>query len=79
MNNLIIYRPLTATSFKRNNSYSEITPCKELHPYIRCYWGTESPILHRANNAASELVIPDTCVDIIYDIDYTNNTVTGEL
>lgn len=24
-----------------------------------------------------ELVIPDTCVDIIYYIDYTNNTVTG--
>ena len=68
---------MTATPFKKNNSYSELTPCKELHPYIRCYWGSESPILQSASNPVSELVIPDTCVDIIYDIDYTNNTVTG--
>lgn len=77
MSSLVVYRPLTATPLKRNNSYSELIPCKEMHPYIRCYWGTESPILHSASNVVSELVIPDTCVDIIYHIDYTNNTVTG--
>lgn len=77
MNNLIIYRPLTATPFKRNISYTELTPCNELRPYIRCYWGAESPMIRSENDAATELVIPDTCVDIIYDIDYTNNTVTG--
>lgn len=74
---LIVYRPLTATPFKRNISYSELTPCKELYPYIRCYWGTESPMIRSENDAVTELVIPDTCVDIIYDIDYTNNTVIG--
>lgn len=77
MNNLIIYRPLTATPFKRNSSYTELSACKELRPYIRCYWGTESPMIQNENDATSDLVIPDTCVDIIYDIDYTNNTVTG--
>lgn len=77
MNNLIIYRPLTATPFKRNISYSELTPCKELQPYIRCYWGTESPMIQSESGAVSELIIPDTCADIIYDIDYTNDTVTG--
>ena len=77
MSSLIVYRPLTATPLKRNISYSELTPCKELHPYIRCYWGTESPMIRSENDATMELVIPDTCVDIIYDIDYTNNTVTG--
>ncbi len=77
MSSLIMYRPLTATPFKRNISYSELTPCKELCPYIRCYWGIENPMMRRGNDAAMELVIPDTCVDIIYDIDYTNNTVTG--
>ncbi len=77
MSRLIVYRPLTATPFKRNISYSELTPCKELYPYIRCYWGTESPMIRSENDAATELVIPDTCVDIIYDIDYTNNTVIG--
>ncbi len=76
MSSLIVYRPLTATPFKRNNSYSELTPCKELYPYIRCYWGIETPMIRR-NDATTELVIPDTCVDIIYHIDYTDNTVTG--
>lgn len=77
MNNLITYRPLTATPFKRNISYTELTPCNELRPYIRCYWGTENTMIRSENYAATELVIPDTCVDIIYDIDYTNNTVSG--
>ena len=77
MNNLRIYRPLTATPFRRNNFYAEFATSKELQPYIRCYWGTENPLIQIENDDAPELVIPDTCVDIIYDIDYTNNTVTG--
>lgn len=77
MNNRIIYHPLTATPFKRNSSYRELASCKELQSYIRCYWGTETPLIQSENNDAPQLVIPDTCVDIIYRIDYTNNTVTG--
>lgn len=77
MNRLIMYRPLIATPFKRNMSYSELTPCKVLYPYIRCYWGTEYPMMRSENDAVTELVIADTCVDIIYNIDYTNNTVSG--
>ena len=77
MNNSIIYRPLTATPFKRNSFYTENPPSKELQSYIRCYWGTENPLIQIENDDVPELVIPDTCVDIIYHIDYTNNTVTG--
>lgn len=77
MNNTIIYYPLTATPFKRNVSYTELVPCKELHSYIRCYWGTENPLIQVENDGEPELIIPDTCVDIIYHIDYTDNTVTG--
>lgn len=77
MNNRIIYHPLTATPFKRNRFYTELSPCKELQSYIRCYWGTENPLIQIENDDAPKLVIPDTCVDIIYHIDYTNNTVTG--
>lgn len=65
MNNSIIYRPLTATPFKRNSFYTEISPSKELQSYIRCYWGTEKPLIQIENNDAPELVIPDTCP--IYD------------
>ena len=77
MNNRIIYHPLTATPLKRNIAYTELTPCKELHSYIRCYWGTENPLIQIENNDSPKLVIPDTCVDIIYHIDYTDNVVTG--
>lgn len=77
MNNRIIYHPLTATPFKRDASYTELPPCKELQSCIRCYWGTENPLIQIENGDAPELVIPDTCVDIIYHIDYTNNTVKG--
>ena len=77
MNNRIIYRPLTATPFKRNSFYTEISAVKELQSYIRCYWGTENPHIQIENDDTPELVIPDTCVDIIYHIDYTDNTVTG--
>ena len=45
MNNSIIYRALTATPFKRNSFYTEISPSKELQSYIRCYWGTEKPLI----------------------------------
>ena len=77
MNNSIIYRPLTATPFKRNSFYTEISPSEELQSYIRCYWGTEKPLIQIENDDVPELVIPDTCVDIIYHIDYTDNIVTG--
>lgn len=43
MNNRIVYRPLTATPFKRNAFYMEIAVVKELQSYIRCYWGIENP------------------------------------
>ena len=73
----MIYRPLTATPFKKDTSYRELLPCQPLRPYVRCFWGTESPVLQEAGGLAQELVIPDTCADIIYRIDYTDNTVTG--
>lgn len=77
MNNRIIYHPLTATPFKRNVSYTELSPCKELNNYIRCYWGTENPLIQVETDDRAEIVIPDTCVDIIYHIDYTENTISG--
>ena len=77
MSNVNIYRPLTATPFKRNSFYTEISPSKELQSYIRCYCGTEKTLIQIENSDAPELVIPDTCADIIYHIDYTDNTVTG--
>ena len=77
MNSRILYHPLTATPFKRNSFYTESAPCKELRPYVRCYWGTDAPLIQAGDDGVLGLVIPDTCVDIIYRIDYTANTVEG--
>lgn len=73
----IVYHPLTATPFKKNISYTEIEPCKELYSDVRCFWGTQQPVMQAANDDKPEIVIPDTCIDIIYYIDYTDNTVSG--
>lgn len=73
----VVYYPLTATPFKKNISYTEIEPCKELCSYVRCFWGMQQPVVQAAQAYTAEIVIPDTCADIIYYIDYTDNTVSG--
>lgn len=73
----VSYHPLTATPFKKNISYTEIAPDRQLLSYVRCFWGSEQPVTQAAKDNTPEIVIPDTCVDIIYHIDYTDNTVSG--
>ena len=69
-----IYKPITATPFKKNELYCEIEPCDELKPYIRCFWGTPYPVIKKQDSIQEPtIVIPDTCMDIIFDINYTKN------
>lgn len=72
------YMPLTANPFKQNEAYRELFP---IHPalagIVRCFWGSSRPYVKRKDNSLTALVVPDTCVDIIYKIDYTQNTITG--
>ncbi|WP_234124010.1 helix-turn-helix domain-containing protein [Clostridium hydrogenum] len=69
-----IYEPITAEPFINNEAYIEIKPCEELKPYIRCFWGTIKPHARNTNfQMKSGLVTPDTCMDIIFDIDINNN------
>lgn len=71
------YHPLTATPFKKDGSYKEIIPCKPLEPYVRCFWGTERSVGRTAQDLRAQIVIPDTCADIIYYIDEEKHTVWG--
>ncbi len=71
-----IYRPITACPFQNNETYCEVEPCEALKPYIRCFWGTPKPITAESE-ATHGLVIPDTCMDIIFSIDYTHNSCGG--
>lgn len=52
------YKPILSTPFGREG-YREISPCSALKPFVRCFW-TER------QTADDILVIPDTCMDIIF-------------
>lgn len=70
--------PLTATPYKHNETYTEMPPGNpDLARYIRCYWGSVKPYIQTEGHTVPNIVIPDTCVDIIYNIDHTANTIDG--
>lgn len=73
-----IYRPITATPFKKNDAYMEFEPCDALKPYIRCFWGSEKPYIQKESEKSEKtLVTPDTCMDIIFRVDFTDNRISN--
>ncbi len=75
---LTYYMLLTAAPLKQNKKYQELLPQNTaLTSYVRYFWGSAQPYLRTKETADCTLVIPDTCVDIIYHIDETANTITG--
>lgn len=54
------YRPVLSTPFGRVG-YRELAPSAALKPFVRCFW-TEKQV------SENILVIPDTCMDIIFRI-----------
>lgn len=74
----ILYTPLTATPFKQTEKYRERLPqTPDLARYIRCFWGSEMPYVANESSPSTTVIVPDTCADIIYHIDYTADTITG--
>ena len=71
-----LYQPITGTPFQADESFREVAPCAALAPYIRCFWGSERPLPNRPSHAEG-LVIPDTCMDIIFSVDYAQNRVSS--
>lgn len=54
------FKPILSTPFGREG-YRETVPSGALAPYVRCFWSS-------AGSCSSTLVIPDTCMDIIFRI-----------
>lgn len=81
MNLSKIYRPITAKLLPEkdmDNSNLSVPPCDLLAPYISCFWGTAGNITTIASNEVKYgLVIPDTCMDIILDINFTDNSISN--
>lgn len=69
-----LYNPITATPFQQDQEYQEFEPCDALKPFIRCFWGTKEPIMKKVSDTSTTgIVTPDTCMDIIYTVDFTHN------
>lgn len=68
-----LYKPLTAQA----TTFDGYMSCDPLKPYIANYWGTGVS----QDEASFEplLVIPDTCMDVIFDINHTTGSVNGQL
>lgn len=64
-----IYRPAAAAPFGGKCSYYELHPQGALRPYVCCFWET----VLDSSCGEQNLVIPDTCMDIIFDLDEDNN------
>lgn len=72
------YNPQTATPFACNEKYMEFQPCEQLRPYIKCFWGTEKKVrLEKTGMATRGIVTPDTCMDIMFEVDFTNNKISN--
>lgn len=73
------FKPIIAKP-KNTMEYVEFSPCHLLKPYIRCFWGSPQPVL-KIKKAAfiprSTIIIPDTCMDIIFEIDYHSNKINS--
>ncbi len=72
-----IYRPITANPFQSDDSYREYEPCEALKPYIRCFWGNRRPYWEEQGDYGVSTVIPDTCMDIIFDVNFTDNYINS--
>ncbi len=71
------YHPLTARPFRRNKTYEEHIPCKQLRPYVACFWSSEG--IEKSGADGLIRVIPDTCMDIIIEINYTKQSIKSRL
>ncbi len=62
-----LFYPITAAP-----SQLEFAPCDALKPYVRCFWCVCRQ--ENALNSTHTQVIPDGCMDIIFDVDLQNNS-----
>jgi AraC-like DNA-binding protein len=72
----IDFKPMSLAMFTKDRMlYSEYQPCKELYQVINCYW--VSPALYsleeRINSLKQEIIIPDGCLDIIFEVNKQTN------
>lgn len=71
-----MFLPLTAVPFGRSE-YKELLPCRELLPYVRCFWTSWNAENSDEDNLKTSIVIPDLCSDIIISTEGNGNSLDG--
>lgn len=74
-----LYNPIQKESVIIDNGYKEYLPSKELRPYIACYWESNRENNYDTINSQPKKVVPDGCVDIIFDANGLNAGFKGEI
>ena len=69
---MTFYRPIASGGLNFTSEYRELLPCLPLRPYVHSFWGTDS---ERELNSSGGFVIPDTCMDIVFAVNYTQNRI----
>lgn len=64
------YFPLASAPLFLGSEYREYPPCQELSPFVRCFWEADY-----SGKYVSSLVIPDTCADVLFELDPNFGTV----
>jgi len=76
--NMNAYLPLTADPIGSKSKVYETLPDRALKPYIRCFW-TNTPTAKnneiKVEDKKEIVLIPDTCMDVIFVVDYANNRI----
>ncbi len=75
-NIFVDFKPMLLAKFTKDKMlYSEYQPCIELSQVINCYW--VSPAQHHLEeytySVNQEIIIPDGCLDIIFEVDKQTN------
>lgn len=74
---LKLFKPITIDPYNKSDFYIEIMPCDALSPYIRCFWGSLRPYKRLSHEPNKSIVIPDCCMDIIFDVNYSENKINN--
>lgn len=74
-----LYNPIQKESVIIDSGYKEYLPSKELRPYVACYWESNRESNYNPIESEAKRVIPDGCVDIIFDANGINSAFKGEV
>ncbi len=75
MDKIMDFVPLTSLPYINSKLHREVMSCNALSCFVRCFWGSDTPYVHHLSSPVT--VTPDACIDLIFRIDYTANSISS--